>query len=110
MLLIIINLLIVINDSTLTKFIARSIAAVDVYTNYINVILINKAFDRYYTKLCSSLDRKYNRCWMKLLAAHQNEKQLSNMMNVKVSDEADTSVAHSTITNKTQSTFLESIQ
>ena len=107
---IIVPILRAFNDSILPRIIIHIIGSIDVYTNFINVILMNKAFDRYYIKFCGSLDIRCRKCWMRRLDSVQNEKQLANNITAMVAVETDGSAVHSKSTNKTPPTFPVSIE
>ena len=53
--------------------------------NFVNAMLTNNLFERYYKRLCGPLDMKCRKCWMRIMHVHEadDEIQLSNIVNEK---------------------------
>ena len=74
-----------------TAWIANYFVLLDVYTNFLCVIMCYKAFRRYYKTLCSCFDIKCRKCWVNVIyAGNCCDKDLMLQMHTVVSCEIDT--------------------
>ena len=72
------------------RFIAESMAVIDLYTNFMNVMLTYAVFKKHYYRICGCMDKKCRKCWLGIIMG-DDEIQLSAMMSRSKSLSANTS-------------------
>eukprot|EP01084_Bolivina_argentea_P045187 83171_1 len=60
-----------IHRTLFTLTIADFVGLIDIYTNFINVMMNEKIFTVYYQKICCLMDRKCHYCWLSLIDGYE---------------------------------------
>eukprot|EP01084_Bolivina_argentea_P029665 55077_1 len=80
LIILILNIVYSTNPTEWNTFIANVAGSVDVWTNFLNVMLSFKIFDKYYTKWCGIMDSKCHKCCEFIVLGGADVIQLENVI------------------------------
>ena len=73
-------------STRLTWFIGQLVGVMDLYSNFLNVMLTHAVFNDYYQILCGRVDISCRNCWMRVINKKDNnfnvDRELSELVNV----------------------------
>ena len=87
-----------------TEWINKYTTLMDVFTNYLCIIMCYPLFDKYYRKICGKVDKKLKICLEKAIGAKnlQHEKNLSDMITMTNFNDIDIDIHDHDIHKETE--------
>lgn len=81
----------------LSRFVVHTLAAIDLYSNFVNVMLTYNVFDKYYYTICGSVDNLCRACWMRAINGKSDIG--AAQLNIMMTDGSSTSPTTDTCTS-----------
>ena len=80
--------------SEASRFGSHLLGVMDLFTNFVNVILMYKVFNMYYYRCCGRVDDSCKKCWMEMINKQQqrSQRRLAQMIDVNSKSSATATI------------------